>query len=529
VRENGQTVFRIYLPTLAQGAASYVSEDGLNFFLDGEAPTSFGDPKAVVMQDGRVWLVSNQYPDAIDDALVYGPQSLMLSSVKAGLAALPVSGFASPFQSVLMGVTGSASGPVSFEAASDDGTNCPVPPCSFHPEYYSFSPATGTPPFSTVVSYTGPVGYSANNLFVHAKSSGVTAVAAISCMAQILGRADTDVFCKTTETSLPMNRMSFAFASGAAPSSQTSNLLSLGGAGYPFTVSSSVPWATVSPASGTAPAPITVKVDPSGLAAGSYTGMVTISAEGTTEQITVSTVVSAAAPVILTVRNAGSSSTTIAPNSFVTIYGSGFAESPVSWNPAASLPTTLGGASVQIDGKDAFLSYADSGQVNVLAPPDTASGTVAVKVTTSAGSATANVTIAAVAPAWFTYTVGQATWIAALFANTATYVAPSGSLGVPSRSAKAGDFLQLYANGLGATNPTAPAGVVLNTVYLLDDLSRVKVSIAGQPVPVLFAGLVSSGLYQVNVQVPAGLGVGELPVVMIVDGQITQGATLNFQ
>ena len=46
---------------------------------------------------------------------------------------------------------------------------------------------------------------------------------------------------------------------------------------------------------------------------------------------------------------------------------------------------------------------------------------------------------------------------------------------------------------------------------------------------VLYAGLTYAGVYQVNIQVPSGLGTGELPVVMTVNGQVTQGATLNFQ
>jgi uncharacterized protein (TIGR03437 family) len=47
---------------------------------------------------------------------------------------------------------------------------------------------------------------------------------------------------------------------------------------------------------------------------------------------------------------------------------------------------------------------------------------------------------------------------------------------------------------------------------------------------VQFAGLVSPGLYQVNVQVPSGIGIGELAVDMFVDGRPTQaGVTLNFQ
>jgi uncharacterized protein (TIGR03437 family) len=528
VAENGRTVFRIYLPTLAKGAASYVSEDGLNFLLEGTAPTSGGDPKAVVMQDGRTWLVSNQYPDAIDDALVYGPQSLTLSRVKAGVTSTTPSGPPGPFQSVLLGVTGNATGTVSFEAASDDGTNCPSQPCSFHPEYYSFSPTGGTPPFSTVVSYSGPADYSANNLYIHAKSAGVTAVGEISCMAQVLGRTGADVFCKLADTALPMNRMSFAFSSPAA-ASQTSSLLSLGGNGYPFTVASSIPWAAVSPASGIAPIPITVKVDPTGLAAGTYSGIVTITAESTTEQILVNAVVSAG-PVIISVVDGASNAAAITPNSFVTIYGSGFAASPVSWAPVTSLPTSLGGVQVTIIGKDAFINYAGPGQVNILSPPDTESGPVSVVVTTPSGTATANAIMAPGGPGWFTYPVGSANWIAALFGNTATYVAPAGSLGgTASRSAKAGDVLQLYANGLGATTPAAPSGVVLNTAYPLDNLARVSVTIGGLPAAVQFAGLVYSGLYQVNVQVPTGVGTGEQLVVMMVDGQATQGATLNFQ
>ena len=171
------------------------------------------------------------------------------------------------------------------------------------------------------------------------------------------------------------------------------------------------------------------------------------------------------------------------------------------------------------------------GQLNVLTPSDTASGAVQVQVTAGSDTATANVIMAQTGPAWFTYTTGGPTWVAALIANSSTYVAPAGTFGPgASRSAKAGDYLALYANGLGATSPAAPSGVVLTTAYPLDDLSRVSVTIAGHNVPVLYAGLVGAGLYQINLQVPPGLGTGELPVVMVVNGQPTQdGVTLNFQ
>jgi len=514
--ENGKTVYRIFAPGV-DDAVSYISDDGLSFSLESLLPAVAGDPKAFVMPDGRIWLVTNQFPDAIVDTLVYGPQTLFLDSVKAEVGRLPGSGFAAPFQSTLMGVTGTAAGPVTFEAVAGSTTCTTL--CAFRPDYYSFSPASVTPPATVKVTYTGPPEYSVLDLIVHAKASDVTAVGAVQCIAQVLGRPDTSVFCKKEDADLPRNRMTFGFSAGASAASQVSNLLALGGAGYPFTVAASAAWLKVSPASGTAPQAITVTADPGGLAAGTYTGTVTVSAEGTTQKITVTAIV-AAGPVITSVSNAASGTTAIAPNSFVSIYGSGFAAAPIVWSPVTSLPTSLGGVSVRVNGKDAYVYFASATQINVLTPPDTTVGPVAVEVTTGAGTAKATATMAAVTPSWFAY---SGTTLAALFANTATLVGTG-------RAAKAGDILQLYANGLGATIPAAPTGVVLNTAYPLDDLSRVKVLIEGKAATVLFAGLVSSGLYQINVQVPAGIGTGDLQVQMFVDGQETQGGvTLNFQ
>jgi uncharacterized protein (TIGR03437 family) len=536
VKENGRTVYRLYCPSWADGAVSYISSDGLSFTLEGQIPADRGDPKAIVLPDGRIWLVSNQYPDGIDNTIVYGPQSLILGSTRAAVT-LPVgptfpNGLPNPFQSATLGITGSASGPVTLEAvdasvscASTTGT-----PCPFNATDFTFSPASGAAPFSTVISYHGSTNSSYDMLVVQAKSADTTAVGAVYCMNQALGRSDASPFCKAAAAVLPKNQMSFAFAPGGAAATQVSDMLSLGGPGYPFTVSSSVPWATVSPASGTAPAALTVKVDPAGLAAGSYTGVVTISAEGTTQQIAVTATVSAG-PVITSVTNGASFLPSLAPNSYITISGSGFTTAPLVWSPTTSLPTTLGGVSVRIGGKDSYIYYASPTQLNVLTPPDLAAGPAVLEVNTASGAASANVTMSPIAPGWFTYTVGTNNWVAALFANTATLIAPAGTFGsTPTRAAKAGDILQLYANGLGATTPPAPAGLVLTTVYPIADLTRIHVTIGGKPAPVLFAGLVGAGLFQLNVQVPNGIGTGELPIEMFVDGQPTQGGpTLNFQ
>ncbi len=539
VTENGKTVYRIYAPSWGTGTVSYVSSDGLSFSLEGQVPADRGDPKAIVMADGRTWLVTNQYPDGINDTIVYGPQSLFVANTRSsqlipGVTTTPPSSpYTFPFRSVAVGVSGTATGTVNLEAVDGSVSNCIPGPCAYHPEYYSFNPSSGTPPFSSILSYIGPAtNYSNDMLVIHARSADTTADGAVYCMNEQLDKSDTNVFCKARAAELPMNRMTFAFSAGAAASTQVSNILSLGGPGYPYTVTSSVPWATVSPATGTAPAALTVKADPAGLTPGTYTGTLSVTAEGTTQNITVTAVVSAG-PVIASVRNAGSLAPGIVPNAFITIFGSGFAPSPVTWSPVTSLPVTLGGVSVKIAGKDAFISYADSGQLNVLIPADLTPGAASLTVTTSVGSATTNITVAKASPAWFAYTVGSATWLAALIGNASvlTYAAPAGTFpGVTSRAVRVNDIVVLFANGLGATNPVAPIGAVLTTGYPLDNLSRVKVTIAGIDAPVLYAGLVAAGLYQLNVQVPAGIGIGELQVVMYVDGQPTQGGvTLNFQ
>jgi uncharacterized protein (TIGR03437 family) len=224
---------------------------------------------------------------------------------------------------------------------------------------------------------------------------------------------------------------------------------------------------------------------------------------------------------------------TIAPNSFASMYGAGFTSWTGDWTSAilnGALPIALGGVEVRIDGRDCFVNYVSSGQLNVLTPFDTASGSVSVEVITAQGTATATAVMEPVAPALFGYTVAGKFYAVAQIANTTIIVAPVGTFGsAPSRPAQAGDYVVLWAIGMGSTNPTAPAGQVLQTAYPVSDLSSVKVKFGSVDATVSWAGLVMAGLFQVNVLVPPGLSGDEL-VLLTVDGQATQpNAYLNFQ
>jgi uncharacterized protein (TIGR03437 family) len=248
----------------------------------------------------------------------------------------------------------------------------------------------------------------------------------------------------------------------------------------------------------------------------------------------VAAVFTASGPVINAVVDSASGRPIIAPNSFVSIYGSNFTSWTGDWSgsaPNGVLPTTLGGVQVRINGKDCFVSYASPGQVNVVTPFDTATGSVNVQVVTEQGTVTSTATMAQVAPALFGYTLSSGRFYAvAQIANTTTIVAPAGTFGsAPARPAQAGDYVVLYAIGMGSTNPAPPAGQVLQTAYPVTDLSSVKVKFGSVDATVSWAGLVYAGEFQVNVLVPSGLS-GDQPVVLTVGGQSTQpNAFLTFQ
>jgi uncharacterized protein (TIGR03437 family) len=92
-------------------------------------------------------------------------------------------------------------------------------------------------------------------------------------------------------------------------------------------------------------------------------------------------------------------------------------------------------------------------------------------------------------------------------ASSVSYLAAlhnsDGSLVTAASPARAGEYVQLYATGLGATDPPVPAG----QTAVAPCVAAVTVTINGIPAGVAYAGLQGQypGLYQINVQVPANV------------------------
>jgi uncharacterized protein (TIGR03437 family) len=88
--------------------------------------------------------------------------------------------------------------------------------------------------------------------------------------------------------------------------------------------------------------------------------------------------------------------------------------------------------------------------------------------------------------------------------------------------AGAGDYLVMYALGLGAVTPSLAIGDGTPSSPYEYAVGTVTVTVGGVPATVLFAGLTPGyvGLYQVNVMMPSSVAPGsQVPVTVSVAGK----------
>ena len=239
------------------------------------------------------------------------------------------------------------------------------------------------------------------------------------------------------------------------------------------------------------------------------------------------------------VNSATASTTVIEAGSFATIYGTNLSPVIQTWTSSivnGVLPSSLGGVSVMINNKMAYVEYVSPTQINVQAPDDAATGTVNVTVTTPAGTSTAaTVTLAAVSPAFFTldgkYVAGVIPSATGVYnpgtPNSYDLVGPTGQFPYNTRPAKKGELVELYMTGFGAGSPAVGAGKVIGgatqTIY------PVSLSIGGVVVNGS-AYIVGAGLYQMNVTIPATAASGDNALQAMVDGvQSPTGIAITIQ
>jgi uncharacterized protein (TIGR03437 family) len=232
-------------------------------------------------------------------------------------------------------------------------------------------------------------------------------------------------------------------------------------------------------------------------------------------------------PVVFQVQNAESGATTLAPNTWVSIFGSGLAPDSRVWQTSDFLnnllPTALDGVSVTMNGLPAYVYYISATQINVLTPPNLAAGAVQVVVTSGGIASSAfTATTKTISPSFFIF--GGGPYVAAVHpSGSFEYIGPTTLYPGASSPAAPGETIEVFANGFGVTDVAVTAGSETQSGSLQP---LPVVTIGGVEATVTFAGLISPGLYQFNVVVPNSLPAGDAPISATYNGATTQSGML---
>ena len=203
----------------------------------------------------------------------------------------------------------------------------------------------------------------------------------------------------------------------------------------------------------------------------------------------------------------------ISAGSLVSLFGAHFSDSIASAT-SFPLPTYLGGTTVLANGTAVPLLYVSPTQINVQLPAGF-TGALAIQVVRGAvQSVAAPIIVAAEAPG-----------ILAISGTQGAILNADLSLNSAANPAAPGSVIQIFASGLGATNPPLAAGQAASSRPPFNTTSSpVTVLIDGKSVPVQFAGAAPgfAGLFQINATVPALNGVGSTVSLQIqIDGKLS--------
>jgi len=203
----------------------------------------------------------------------------------------------------------------------------------------------------------------------------------------------------------------------------------------------------------------------------------------------------------------------LAERSIASLFGVNFAPGVVVADGQPPLPFNLGGFSMamgdNVTGINPIpLFFVSPGQVNFQVPRFGVTGPTPIKLTITQGTFSSSLTVMLrpFSPGIFTTNEGGSGQAAALINGTASVVAPVGMF-PGSRPIKKGEFIQLYATGLGdvtnrpslgSPSPSNPLAFTLQTPIVT--LANAQIIPSDIPFSGLAPGFV--GLYQINFKIP---------------------------
>ena len=393
------------------------------------------------------------------------------------------------------------------------------------------TPASGSTPGS--VSVTA----SAGNLGVGQYNGTVTITSTGATGSPISIPVTLNVVAPQTISVSPTTLNFSAIVGQPSPSAQTASVTS-SGSGTPFSATAAAAnngtWLSVSPTSGVTPAQLTVTVASQSLAAGNYSGTITITSPNSANPVTLTvnlTVASIPTPVIAAVKNAASYAVGgVAPGENIVIGGTGIGPATLTGlvvNGNGTIATTVANTQILFDGIPAPIIYVSATQSSVMVPYEIA------------GRATTNMTVVYQGVPSVAVPYNVLSVLPGIYTQNASGTGPGSilnqnySVNGPGNPAAVGSVVAVYMTGEGVTNPASPTGGVApgNGTGLNKPVVAVTATVAGIPATVNYYGSAPDEVYgvmQVNLTIPPGVPAGAQPVVISVGGIQTQtGVTVS--
>jgi uncharacterized protein (TIGR03437 family) len=268
------------------------------------------------------------------------------------------------------------------------------------------------------------------------------------------------------------------------------------------------------------------------LAAGTYTGAITITPTGGVPQTVTVTLTVTPAPVAVTpqvvaIQNAASSiPTSLSPGLNILIFGSNMGPATLTTfvvGANGALATTVAGTQVTFDGIPAAIIYTRNTLVSVMVPYGVAGRISTAMVVTYNGASSTALQLRVVDTAPGIYTLTQTGTGQGAILNQ------NGTVNSAANPEVAGNYIQIYGSGEGQTSPGGVDGAILpNRLPLPAPNAAVSVTVGGVAVPatdINYAGGAPgliNGVFQVNAKIPAGVGTGAVLVVIRWGGVASQ-------
>ncbi len=229
----------------------------------------------------------------------------------------------------------------------------------------------------------------------------------------------------------------------------------------------------------------------------------------------------------------------VAPGSIASVFGAALAGSTASAN-GVPLPAALAGASLAVRSTPSGpsqalpLFFVSPGQANAQVPWELEGQSGALLTASADGQSSPdfNLELARVSPGIFTMDQSGSGQAAALISG-AGLLAASADRFPNARPARLGEFLEVFATGLGPVSNRPASGAASPSDPLALTQLEVTARVGGvEPVAVRFAGLAPGfiGLYQVNLELVGDLPSGaEVELVLFVDGVASNAVTIAIE